>query len=377
MPLEEHFEIRISPGRLLIALLVVLIPICLAGLYGISRTDQALESTIGGNYKAIAETAAGALSQFLSDRVVQAGQIAASPEVIQTAAAANRAYQGMSEDAIGAKIAGIDKQWNSPAAESTVRQIISSPAAHVLRRFRDADPRFLRMTLTDARGATVAATRKTVDYYQADEEYWQNIYASGRGAVSVTDVLFDDASKTYYIGVGLPVYEEGSTNLIGTLDALVDVSSVFPIVNRVQLGRSARTLLVREDGMIVAGPQVSRVMKAKSNEFEAVTEALSANPARRSGYLVSDVRGSGRTLIGYADAALGGEQPKGQWMVLVCQDASEAFAPVRFVDRLIAFLSLLGLGLVTLLTVYFMLHREMRITDIAQPKQPAAVGART
>ncbi len=377
MPLQEHFEIRVSPGRLLTALLVVLIPICLAGLYGISRTDQALESTIGGNYKAIAETAAGALSQFVSDRVVQAGQIAASPEVIQAAAAANRAYQGMSEDAIGVKITRIDKEWNSPAAEPTVRQILNSPASHVLRRLRDADPRFLRITLTDVRGATVAATRKTIDYYQADEEYWQNIYAGGRGAVSLTDVLFDDASKTYYIGVGLPVYEEGATHLIGTLDALVDVSSVFPIVNRVQLGRSSRTLLVREDGMIVAGPQVSQVMKAKSNEFETVREELDANPARRAGYLVSDVRGAGRTLIGYADAGLGGEHPKLQWMVLVCQDAGEAFAPVRFVDRLIAFLSLMGLGLVTLLTVYFMLHREMRITDIAQPDRPAAAGAST
>jgi hypothetical protein len=40
--------------------------------------------------------------------------------------------------------------------------------------------------VTDARGGTVAATHKTLDYYQADEEFWQNIYASGRGAVSIT-----------------------------------------------------------------------------------------------------------------------------------------------------------------------------------------------
>ena len=49
----------------------------------------------------------------------------------------------------------------------------------MLRRQRDFDRRFLRITVTDAKGATVAATHKTLDYYQADEEFWQNISVPG------------------------------------------------------------------------------------------------------------------------------------------------------------------------------------------------------
>ena len=47
MPSEDRFEVRVPLGRLLIGLLVVVIPISLAGLYGIQKTDQALEQTIG------------------------------------------------------------------------------------------------------------------------------------------------------------------------------------------------------------------------------------------------------------------------------------------------------------------------------------------
>ncbi len=374
MPADDRFEVRVPLGRLLIGLLVVLIPISLTGLFSIHKTDQALQETIGNDFRAIAESSAGAIALFISDRVTEVGQIATSAAVVDAVTAANRAYQGTSDAAIAAKIQKIDKEWNTPAGEPLVRQILTSPVSRVLRRHRDVDPRITRITVTDLRGATLAASHKTLDYYQADEEYWQDIYAEGRGAVSVTDVLFDEASKAHYIGVGVPVFEEGSTKLSGTLDALVEVSSIFPIVNRVQLGRSARTLLVRDDGMIVAAPQVNLAMKAKSDEFAAVEDALASVHGRRAGYLVSDLRGSGRTVIGYADTGLGGEHPKLKWMVLVCQDTREAFAPIRFVDRLIAFMSLLGLGLVTLLTVYFMLHRKMRITDIAglHPQRAAA-----
>jgi len=41
------------------------------------------------------------------------------------------------------------------------------------------------------------------------------------------------------------------------------------------------------------------------------------------------------------------------------------------VSRMIWLLSMLGLALVTLLTVYFSLHREAPITDIQQPAAEA------
>src|SRR4030095_1717976 len=105
--------------------------------------------------------------------------IALEPVVLSAVASSNRSYGGLSDASITAKIEKMDKEWTTPAAETFVKEMLSSPASRLLRRHRELDPRILRITITDTRGATVAATHKTLDYYQADEEYWQNIYAQG------------------------------------------------------------------------------------------------------------------------------------------------------------------------------------------------------
>jgi len=218
-------------------------------------------------------------------------------------------------------------------------------------------------------------SHKTLDYHQADEEYWQNIYAQGRGAISVTDILYDEATKSNYIGVGVPVFEEGSSQLIGTLDALVDVSSMFPIVNQVQIGSSGRTILVKEDGTVISAPHVNLAMKLKSDEHAAAQEALRTSQGREIGYVVADIRGSGQNLIGFADTGLKKNFDKLGWIVLVCQNTSEAFAPIRTVERLLAFMSLLGLVMVIMVAAWFALHRKQPLTEIGDLRTEKGTGA--
>ena len=48
----------------------------------------------------------------------------------------------------------------------------------------------------------------------------------------------------------------------------------------------------------------------------------------------------------------------------MAQDSQEALAPTRVIVRLISFMALVGLAMVTLLAMYFSLHREAEYTDI-------------
>jgi hypothetical protein len=50
----------------------------------------------------------------------------------------------------------------------------------------------------------------------------------------------------------------------------------------------------------------------------------------------------------------------------VCQDTKQAFTAVRLVGRLIALVSVIGLGMVTLLVVYFAMHRREPFTEIGE-----------
>jgi hypothetical protein len=380
MPLEEKLEVRFSLTKLLIGLLLTVVPISVLGLYSIAQSQKSLERTIGHYFKTIAEGTAAGTSHFIKDRVVDVVVIAAQPAIIDAVVASNRSYQGMTDAAIAAKIEKIDKAWNTPAADSMLKEMLATPASRLLRRHHDLDPRILRITVTDAKGANVAMSHKTLDYYQADEEYWQNIYAQGRGAISVTDILYDEATKANYLGIGVPVVEEGSGQFIGTLDALVDVSSVFPIVNEVQIGSTGRTILVKDDGTVISAPNVNLSMKLKSDEYAALGEALRTSEGREVGYVVADIRRSGQNLIGFADTGLKQDYGKLGWIILVCQNTSEAFAPIRTVERLIAFMSLLGLIMVIMVAAWFALHRKRPMTEIGDlrtEREGGAVGGRT
>lgn len=376
MPVER-VELRISAQRLLIGVLVVLIPICLAGLFSVAQTDRSLEREVGAHFKTIAESTASAVSQFVHDRLMGVGVMAVEPTIVDAIAAANKSYEGKSDAQIQDSFQKTDKTWNTPASEPIVKAMLASPASRLLRRHRDLDPRFLRITVTDAKGATVAATHKTLDYFQADDEYWQNIFANGRGAVSITDILYDDVTKSNYIGIGVPVLEEGSNRFIGTVDALVDMSSIFPVVNRIRPASGSKMMLVKDDGTVIAAPDVSLSMNLKSEEFGAVRDALTTVSGRQNGFVVAGLHGGGRRLVGFADTGLKQDYRNLGWLVLASEDTQAAFAPIHAVDRLLALVSLLGLVGATLLGVYVALHREQAFADIGDVRQPAPPSQRT
>ena len=373
MPIRERFEIRVSTQKLLVGLLLTAVPVCLAGLYSLTQSHKSLERSVGNQFKMIAESTAAATSQFIQDRVVEVAMITADPAILEAVTAGDRSYEGLPDATIAAKIEKIDKTWNTPASDPIVKQILSSAASRSLRRHHELDPRILRVTVTDAKGAVVAASHKTLDYYQADEDYWKNIYAQGRGAISLTDILYDEATKANYIGVGVPVVDATSNLFIGTVDALVDVTTLFPIVHRTGLGPTGRIMLVKDDGTVISAPQANLAMKLKAPEFVAVQDALGTLRGRETGYVVAGVPGGSSAVIGFADTGLKRNFQNLGWMILVCQDTDDAFAAVRTVDRLFAMMSLVGLVAVIFLAVYFSLHRRQVFTDIGElrPRAPA------
>ncbi|MCP5118368.1 MAG: hypothetical protein GY953_46745 [bacterium] len=374
----DSFELRISYRRLLIGLLVTVVPISLVGLYSIERSHDALQDTIGTHFKIVAESTAREVSQFTHERVTNVGTMATEPSVIDVITASNRSYEGVSDQAITARIQQIEEEWNTPAAKAVVTRVLSSTASARLRRYLDLDPRFLRITVTDERGATVSATHKTFDYFQADEEFWQAIYGEGRGAISLTGILYDDVTNSSYVGVGVPVLDQESNRFIGAIDALVDVSSLFGVVNQAHPPLNLRTTLVTADGTVISAPDVNLSMRMKSEEFVAIQDALTTIEGRQTGFLVTDVAGGDQRVIGFADTGLTEDYRNLGWVVLVSEEASSAFASIEFVGRLTAFLAFTGLAMVTFLAVYFSLHRRQQYTlremEEAPPKAAGASG---
>ena len=255
--------------------------------------------------------------------------------------------------------------------------MIYSPAAEALRRHRELEPHLLRITATDERGVVVAATQKPAKYSYSDDTAWRAAYANGQGAASIGTILFDSLRKQYYMEFGVPIFDSGSSRFIGVMLAGVNVSDLVSRFQQLQLASGARALLVSDDGTIISGPKVDIFSRLKSDEYDAIRESLGTLQGRQTGYVVANIH-TGRRIIGFADIGLKAHFDNLGWVVLVSQDERVATAPIRQVEQFAIAMVALGILMVTLLGVYYYLHRAEQLSDIEDvlPQRSAAATAR-
>jgi len=368
MPLDT-FEVRISLEKLLIILIVILVPLNFIGLYLTMASHSAVEKSTGTLFRDIAQSNAITARQFVDDRVTNVAAIATQPAVVDAIIAANHTSAQMSEAATTAKIADTEKKWPTADVDALVAGILASRASASLRHYRELDPRFMKLIVLDANGVPVAATDKPAHYAPVDEVFWQGVFAQGKGAVYVTEVLFDVQGTASYIGIGIPVLDESSRRFIGAVHALVDVSGLFALLSREQPGRATSTMLVKEDGTVISAPNVTPAMQMKSEEYGAVRDALGTLQGRQAGYVIAGMRGGNR-IVGFADTGLTPNYSNLNWFVVVSQSEREALAPVRTVGYFAILMVVVGLLMVTLLAAYFFLHRAQEMAEIEVPEKP-------
>jgi len=301
-------------------------------------------------------------SQFFNDRLGKAAAIAAERSIVDAITGANRSHEHMGGDAIAGRIQKVEQMWDTPDGDSLVKEMLSSRASGWLQHQRTLNPRLLKIIGADETGATVAATDKPLHYTQGAKEYWQAI-AQGKGAVNVTDVRYDERNRSNYVEIDVPVLEESSARLVGAVSALVDISDLFSILNRQQVGRTGRILLVKDDGTVISAPNVTPELGVKAEEFPAVHEALGTLEGRQTGYIVAAMK-NGNRIVGFSDAGLKHSYPNLSWLILVSQEEREALGPVRTLGRFALLMVVLGLLMLTLLLAYFSMHRQQELTAV-------------
>jgi len=374
MPFDT-MEIRFSLQKLLIGLILVIVPLSVVGLYLTSEADTALEQTIGSHFRSIAQTEGTATSQFINDRVLDVAVLARNPAMVDAITAAQRSRQGLDDAAITARVEKIESTWETPQPDPLVKAVLSSPTSQFLRHHREAEPRILKILVADETGATVAATDKPLHYVQPNEVHWQAVYGGGRGGIYVSEIRYDDQTKANYLQIGMPVREEGTGRFIGAVSALVDASSLLSRFQREEIGQTTRIMLVRDDGTVISAPNMDPSLRLKSDEYATVHDVLGTPQGRQAGYVVASMRGGNR-LVGFADTGLKKAYPNLGWLILVSQDEREALAPLRGLGHFALLMVVLALLMLTLLTVYFFLHRRQGFEDIEvqAAEEPPKIG---
>ncbi len=121
-------------------------------------------------------------------------------------------------------IQSLDAKWQATSGlASFMLAYFDNAGADALGTLEKSAPYVMESFIMDNQGAIVAATNKTSDYWQGDEDKFTESFKGGAGAIHTGEVEFDDSAQAYLVQVSVPVMSEGKA--IGAITIGVDVGT--------------------------------------------------------------------------------------------------------------------------------------------------------
>ncbi len=294
--------------------------------------------SVGQAFRATAQQEASLLSALLFEEVQALHTLSRLPGTREFLEAADRTPIDRDQ------IASIEAKWPELRREdSPLSQILNNPLALRWQAAQTQQARLAEVMVTDAHGRLIAATNKTSDYFQADEDWWQASYAGGAGKLLIQDVSFDESAISGRGTIGalvanicIPLYsapEEPARKVVGILKASLDAAwLVDQMASMYGGGYAGDTMwLLHENGSPVPGSLRIHRGQASNGDFPVIPrETLSAIRSRKFGWM-EDAPVVGHQLLAFAAVRLPGDaiQRGAQWYVIVATDRAEALAPIR------------------------------------------------
>lgn len=236
----------------------------------------------------------------------------------------------------------LDQQWREADkagndSDPLVQSVLEHTISKELLEFRNRFPAHVEVFLTDIYGANVAATNRTSDYYQADEEWWQAAYNNGKGAAFISQPIFDESSQTLSIQMAVPVFETRTGAILGILRTNVDLNLFVSAFESGRLGQTGRTEIYLQDGTEL------EIQKEANGEFILKIEKAPEDfviALRQNETIMHAFHDGQPVLVGQALLKSNTDSPEIStalqllgWRVITLQDRTEALQIVSDVSR--------------------------------------------
>jgi putative methionine-R-sulfoxide reductase with GAF domain len=286
--------------------------------------------SLGETLKTYAEARALTVGDALNRQVDVLQSFSLNQALLNEVERASRARTGDPD-----QLARLDEQWRAADEagndqDSLVQSVLTGQTAEELRRFRNSFPEHVEVLVTDKFGANIAATNRTSDYYQADENWWQSTYNRGVGAVYIGQPEFDESSQAYSLIMAIPLRARLTQEVLGILRTTVDLRAISDLLRSSRFGRTGEVNVLLPGGRLLGGSAAEQVSLAPE-----VVGVLGAGV--NEAYLEIDLNGAPHLV---SQAPLTTLDPDGTlsirnlgWAVLVAQQSSEALQPVTEATR--------------------------------------------
>lgn len=278
----------------------------------------------------------------------------------------------------------LDEEWRAADAANdngapVVKSVLENEASVHLREFALLYPTHVEISLTDIYGATVAATSRTDDYYQADEEWWQYAYSGGNGGTYVSQPAFDEDSGVVSLQIAVPVINDDGS-VVGIVNSTLDLRILVPSLELGRLGKTGEIEIYMPGKLELA---LFEKDGAPALHIEPMEEDLSLVLEGQTGIAFLNAAHEGvPVMIGITPVnATDAEDPATRdavqrlnWTIVALQDREEALQAVSETSRIAQLVGLASIILASLFAVGFTQFLTRPIFQLTQAAEEISKG---
>lgn len=258
-----------------------------------------------------------------------------------------------------AEIEQRDKQWRAAHAEDNnadllILRVQYNRASTQLRYFQRNFRQNAEVFLTNQQGVNVAATDRTSDYYQADEEWWQAAYQQG---LYLGPPEYDESTKSTAMIIAIAIRDNSDGEFLGVLRTTVTLDSLAQAFGSGTVGETGQAVLYMpggqeltveqdEDGRLAvvtreSGFQAEFLDQTEETYFEADYDGVPMLVSQYRLAQTSEGTRTSETVINEAELERAQAIADLNLRVIVFQQLAEALEPVNLQTRNIVLLALL------------------------------------
>ncbi|HEU4686439.1 MAG TPA: sensor histidine kinase [Nitrospira sp.] len=336
--------IRTIHGRIVWAIVLVgCIPLLIGLLLAYVSGMRSLRDVIGGNLQAVAVQAADRVTMLVRSEVQSVRLLGSAPlRVRQPVEEANRAYPA-GAGAVRRVIQDRMQRWES--GTNNAAALLNTELSRFLleTKVRDGD-KLVGLLITDRHGGLVAASSEPDHYFFGDEPWWATMQAGGTDQVYTSGLIparegsFLTPEET--IDIAVPIFDDRQHAVIGAVKASYRFDILFAMINKIHIGQTGHAMLFDAAGH----PLVCPILPRQAHRIPAQLMAMIVSSEPGWGIAEDDGHGGVDTVVGYAPVR-GLVLPDNSWHILVRQQPSESYAPIRDQVRNLAMIGFIMVAL--------------------------------
>ncbi|CAI2719132.1 ATP-binding protein [Nitrospina watsonii] len=213
--------------------------------YGLLNHSQSvIEERIGKEIGNLTENTLDSVDRIIFMRVEETQILAQGLSLVEAARKSNQRFESLPNR--DADIQQMDRDWVEGKDTPEIQALLNNPLSrafaakrHFLQRKYGADV-FNEIFATNRFGVVIAASPRTTDYYQGDEDWYQQ-GARSKDAVWIQDIAFDESTDAYSVTLVTRLLDEND-KFMGLIKAGLHIVIIRQLLDEFQDQASIQSL---------------------------------------------------------------------------------------------------------------------------------------